>query len=418
MEKLLLVLVVILAVLSIAQIAKMYQITTDITKKREEDVSPTATKVNANLLLLFMIVLFVTFIWQLIAFQDVLLPEPASEHGVLTDRLFNINWLILIPAFFIVNFLLFFFAWKYRYDKNRKALYLAHNNTLEMVWTIIPSIVLVFIIIYGLLTWNKIMDDPSEDAIFVELYAKQYDWTARYVGDDNVMGESNYSLITGTNPLGLLSEATLKEKIQELNDGIARLEDRIANEVMPDSRVKEQKDKIGMLTRQRARVINYMESGVDYDASYDDRIARGEFHIPVGKEVSFQIRSRDVIHSAYMPHFRAQMNAVPGMTTRFTFVPTITTDSMRSLLDDEEFNYVLLCNKVCGSAHYNMQMDIVVDTEEDYLAWLAEQRTFAEAIGIVDEEEEAEGEEAVEPEGDGAEEGEEEEEKQLANNNQ
>lgn len=407
------VLVVILAVLSIAQIAKMYQITTDITKRREEDESPTATRVNANLLLLFMIALFVTFIWQMIAFRDVLLPAPASEHGALTDRLFNINWLILIPAFFAVNFLLFFFAWKYRYDKNRKALYLAHNNTLEMVWTVIPSIVLVFIIIYGLLTWNKIMDDPSDDAIFVELYAKQYDWTARYTGDDNVMGESNYTLITGTNPLGLLSEVTLREKVQELNDEIARLEERIATEVMPDSRVKELKDRIGMRTRQRARVINFMESGVDYSASYDDRIARGEFHIPVGKEVSFQIRSRDVIHSAYMPHFRAQMNAVPGMTTRFTFVPTITTDSMRTLLGDEEFNYVLLCNKVCGSAHYNMQMDIVVDTEEDYMAWLEEQRTFAEAIGIVDEEEE---EEAAEPEGDSAEEV--EEEKQLAKNNQ
>lgn len=402
--------VVILAVISIAQIAKMYQITTDISKKKEEDISPTSTRVNANLLLLFMIVLFVTFIWQVVAFKDVLLPTAASEHGVLTDRLFNINWLILIPAFFIVNFLLFYFAWKYRYDKNRKALYLAHNNTLEMVWTIIPSIVLVFIIIYGLLTWNKIMDDPSEDAIFIELYSKQFDWTARYAGDDNVMGESNYTLITGTNPLGLLSKETLDEKVQELNDEIKRLEERIASEIMPDSRVKELKDRIGMRKRQRARVINFKESGVDYSAAYDDRIARGEFHIPVGKEVSFQIRSRDVIHSAYMPHFRAQMNAVPGMTTRFTFVPTITTDSMRTILGDEEFNYVLLCNKVCGSAHYNMQMDIIVDTEEDYLAWLEEQRTFAEAIGLGGEEED------IEPDGESAEEV--EEEKQLAQKNQ
>jgi len=83
-----------------------------------------------------------------------------------------------------------------------------------------------------------------------------------------------------------------------------------------------------------------------------------------------------------MPHFRAQMNAVPGMTTQFKFVPTITTSEMREQLDDAEFNYVLLCNKVCGSAHYNMQMDIIVVTEQEYENWLAEQKTFAASLGI------------------------------------
>lgn len=382
MDKLLLVLVIVLVVISIAQIAKMYQVTSEMTKKREEDISPTSNRVNANLLLLFMIALFVTFIWQMVAFKDVLLPIAASEHGVLTDRLFNINWLILIPAFFIVNFLLFFFAWKYRYNKERKALYLAHNNTLELVWTIIPSIVLVFIIIYGLLTWNKIMDDPSEDALHVELYSKQFDWTARYAGTDQKMGEANFALISAENPLGLLTKVTLDSKVAELNEEIAGLERRIAEEIMPDSRVKELEDRIGMRKRQRARVINYNEGGMDFSAALDDKVVRGEFHIPVGREVNFQIRSRDVIHSAYMPHFRAQMNAVPGMTTQFKFVPTITTKDMRESLGDPEFNYVLLCNKVCGSAHYNMQMDIIVDTEEDYLKWIEEQGTFSAALGI------------------------------------
>lgn len=382
MDKILLVLVIVLVIISIAQIAKMYQVTADMTKKREEDISPTSNRVNANLLLFFMIALFITFIWQMIAFKDVLLPVAASEHGVLTDRLFNINWLILIPAFFIVNFLLFFFAWKYRYNKERKALYLAHNNTLELVWTIIPSIVLVFIIIYGLLTWNKIMDDPSEDALHVELYSKQFDWTARYAGTDGKMGESNFALISVENPLGLLTKVTLDAKVAELNEEIARLERRIAEEIMPDSRVKEMEERIGMRKRQRARVINYNEGGIDFSAALDDKVVRGEFHIPVGREVNFQIRSRDVIHSAYMPHFRAQMNAVPGMTTQFKFVPTITTKEMRENLGDPEFNFILLCNKVCGSAHYNMQMDIIVDTEEDYLKWMEEQGTFAAALGI------------------------------------
>ena len=103
---------------------------------------------------------------------------------------------------------------------------------------------------------------------------------------------------------------------------------------------------------------------------------KGEFHLPVGREVEFVFRSRDVIHSAYMPHFRAQMNTVPGVPTRFKMTPTITTDSMRTVLDDPDFNYVLLCNKVCGAAHFNMQMKVVVESEEEYNAWLESQEEF------------------------------------------
>jgi cytochrome c oxidase subunit 2 len=108
----------------------------------------------------------------------------------------------------------------------------------------------------------------------------------------------------------------------------------------------------------------------------DDQIVKGEFHLPVGREVEFVFRSRDVIHSAYMPAFRAQMNTVPGVPTRFKMTPTITTDSMRTALNDPDFDYVLLCNKVCGAAHFNMQMKVVVETEEQYEAWLSEQSEF------------------------------------------
>ena len=79
-----------------------------------------------------------------------------------------------------------------------------------------------------------------------------------------------------------------------------------------------------------------------------------------------------------MPHFRAQMNCVPGVKTQFNFVPTITTKEMKKITNNEDFNYILLCNKICGAAHYNMQMDIIVESKEDYEKWLAEQKQFAE----------------------------------------
>jgi cytochrome c oxidase subunit 2 len=134
--------------------------------------------------------------------------------------------------------------------------------------------------------------------------------------------------------------------------------------------------------------------GVDTnDVAYnDDILVKNEFHIPKGREVVFQFRSRDVIHSAYMPHFRAQMNCVPGQVTSFRFKPTISTAEMRkdpqvmrnideinSIRvkkgeDPIEFDYILLCNKICGASHYNMQMKIVVDEPKDYETWLAKQK--------------------------------------------
>jgi cytochrome c oxidase subunit II len=204
-------------------------------------------------------------------------------------------------------------------QKKTKATFFAHSTKLEMIWTVIPAIVLAVIIIYGLKVWNNITSDPSSSDVVIELYAKQFDWTARYAGKDNTLGKTNYKLIADDNPLALVKEDA---------------------------------------------------------ASNDDKIVKGEFHIPVGKRVMFKFRSRDVIHSAYMPHFRAQMNCVPGMETQFHFKPVITTAQMKQKLNNPNFEYILLCNKICGATHFNMQMNIVVDSPEEYEAWLAKQKTF------------------------------------------
>ena len=140
---------------------------------------------------------------------------------------------------------------------------------------------------------------------------------------------------------------------------------------------------------------------------FDDIVVQ-ELHLPAGREVIFKMRSQDVLHSAYMPHFRAQMNCVPGMITEFAFIPTITTEEIRQNEDikakvkkinairrensqaliakGEEplepyvFDYLLLCNKICGASHYNMQMKIVVETQEEFEKWMMDQQTFAEVI--------------------------------------
>ena len=135
-------------------------------------------------MLLFMFAFFGSFIWLLVEYKDSFLPPSASAHGVLTDQLLNFNWIIVILVFIVTNALLFFFSFKYYDRPGAKAYYFPHDNKLEMIWTVIPAIVLAVIIIWGLRTWNDTTAPSSEDALVIEFYSKQFDWTARYPGPD------------------------------------------------------------------------------------------------------------------------------------------------------------------------------------------------------------------------------------------
>jgi cytochrome c oxidase subunit 2 len=106
----------------------------------------------------------------------------------------------------------------------------------------------------------------------------------------------------------------------------------------------------------------------------DDKMAR-EVHLVIDEPVLLKFRSQDVIHSAFLPHFRVQMNCVPGMTTQFGFTPTKTTVQMKES-EGDDFEYILLCNKICGASHYNMQMKFIVETQEEYDIWLTSQENL------------------------------------------
>lgn len=323
MEHYLIYAVIILGVIAFARLVKVFELTAQLKGNEEEKVTQNDNRVNAALMPLFMISFYAFIYWQIKEYGQFILPEAASKHGADIDKLWDFNIIIISLVFVLTNTVLFIFAWKYYYRKGNKATFFAHSTKLEMVWTIIPAIVLAIIISYGLKTWNSITTViDTKGTVLIELYAKQFDWTARYAGDDNTLGRSNYKLIGDGNDLAL-----------DTTDA----------------------------------------------ANMDDKLVKSEFHIPVNKEVLFKFRSRDVIHSAYMPHFRAQMNCVPGMETQFHFVPTITTEEMRKKLNNPTFDYILLCNKICGAGHYNMQMKIIVESEADYMKWIATQQTFAQS---------------------------------------
>jgi len=352
MTSLLVIIVLVLLSVAVWQLTKIFDLTQVGTHVDNTQVANDKdNNVQGYLMFGFLAFIYIFTIYGLLTWGHLVLGKPASEHGVDVDRLMNITWVLIFTVQAITQVLLHYFAFKYRGKKEQKALYFADNDKLEFIWSVIPAGVLAVLILYGLYAWTNIMFvDADEDVMVVELYAKQFQWEARYSGDDNVLGKANVRYIEGVNTMGV-----------DLSDPNAQ----------------------------------------------DDKQA-SELHIPKGKKIVFKLRSQDVLHSAYMPHFRAQMNCVPGMVTQFAFTPTVTTAEMRadekmvkkvadinairakksiqlqaegkSALDSYAFDYLLLCNKICGASHYNMQMKIVVDTPEDYKKWISAQKTLAQAV--------------------------------------
>lgn len=351
MTAFLVVLVIILFGVAVWQMNKIFQLAktkADITSEIANDKD---NNINGWLMLMFVLFIYGICIVSFWKYGRVMLPEAASEHGVDVDQLWLISMILIFVVGIFTQWVLHYFAFKYRGRKGQRATFYADNDKLEFIWTIIPVIVLAGLIIYGLYTWTDIMNvDPEDDPMVVELYAYQFDWRARYSGNDNTLGEANVRLIEGANQLGVDTS----------------------------------------------------------DPNAQDDIIVNELHLPAGRKILFKMRSQDVLHSAYMPHFRAQMNCVPGMITQFAFTPVITTLEMRErkemvdkvnrinairsekskklvangdeALEPYIFDYLLLCNKICGITHFNMQMKIVVDTQEEYDAWIAQQATVAQTL--------------------------------------
>ena len=254
-----------------------------------------------------------------------------------------------------------------------KASYITHNNKLEFFWTAIPAVVLLVLISYGLSVWGKIVNQDISNAMVIEIYAKQFNWTARYSGDDNKLGRADVRFVQGKNELGVIAKNTKEIQIMNIENKIQSLQEQQSNNSNPAEN-KIISKRIKKLENKKKTMITYfITTDLDKLLAAEDDIVTKELHLPVGKQVLFKFRSQDVIHSAYLPHFRVQMNCVPGTTTQFAFTPTITTAEMKKELGDENFEYILLCNKICGTAHYNMQMKVIVETEEEYNEWLLQQ---------------------------------------------
>jgi len=376
-NKLIILLVIVLGAIAVAQLVRIYEISAKLRKNEEHEISNRDNNLNARMMFGFMIAFFAFFIYLMTTYGWTGRGSAASDEGVEMDWLLNLNFVIVIAIFFFTNFLLFFFTWRYVRKPGVPAFYYPHNNKLEMLWTVVPAIVLAVIIILGLQTWNRLSGPSTPEAEKIELFSKQFDWTARYAGADNTLGLYDYKLTLDNNELALLTTNTIDSSLNNMlngSTGIRSLQKLLNNRdtVFSDSTLNVLRTDLSRKER-LYRFMTQMKQNhnAKLDASaWDDIIQKDTLYLCKGQEYEIALRAKDVIHSAYFPHFRAQMNAVPGMATRLKFTPNKTTAEMRREKNDEKFNYILMCNKICGGAHYKMKMIVVVLDKPAYKKWM------------------------------------------------
>ncbi len=276
-------------------------------------------KINAYMLISFLIVGLIGVWWcNELFYSKTLFPAgAASEMGQKIDLMLYITIGVTGVVFFITQILLFWFAFKYRQDDNRKVFYFPHNTQLELLWTTVPAIFLTVLVVFGLKYWFKITSEAPKDAVVVEVTGHQFGWEFRYPGPDNILGRKNYKLTKGANSLG----------------------------------------------------VDFSDS-----ASLDDIHVSGTMHLPVGKPVKFIIGAQDVIHDVGLPHFRMKMDAVPGIPTTMWFTPLYTTEEMKQRTGNPNFTYEISCDQMCGKGHFSMRGVIIVESEADYKNWLSQQK--------------------------------------------
>ncbi|MFN4006787.1 MAG: cytochrome c oxidase subunit II [Chitinophagaceae bacterium] len=319
MSMYLIIAVIVLVFLVIFQIAKASEYVSVL--KGEEKTRKQSNKINAFLMVAFLVLgLIGVYVCHELYYGKTLFPQgSASVQGEKVDSMFM--WTVAITGivFFITQIILFWFSYKYQENPKRKVFYFAHNNTMELVWTVIPAIALTILVVIGLRNWFEFTSEAPREALKVEVVGKQFGWLFRYPGKDGVFGKKYYKNINEaqSNPLG-------------------QIWDDKANE--------------------------------------DDVVLTQTMYIVKDRPVKLIIGSRDVIHDVGLPHFRMKMDAVPGIPTTIWFTPKYTTKEMKERTNNPNFQYEISCDQMCGNGHYSMKGVIEVVTQAEYDAWIASQK--------------------------------------------
>ena len=304
--------------------------------KGEKKAFEQNNKINGFLMVVFL-VLGLIGVWYCnkALYPKTLMPYPsASEHGEKIDTMMLFTIGVTGAVFIVTQILLFWFAYKYQYSDKRKAFYFPHNNKLEVLWTTVPAIALCGLVGVGLYYWFAITGEAPSNSMQVEITGRQFGWIYRYPGKDNTFGKKYFRMIDEAegNMLGML----WKDSTMETPTG---------------------------------------EQHIKADPTgYDDIIQTTAMYLIKDQPVKLIINSRDVIHDVGLPHFRMKMDAVPGTPTTMWFTPKYTTDEMKKITNNPNFEYEIACDQMCGNGHYSMKGLIKVVTRDEFILWRAKQQ--------------------------------------------
>jgi cytochrome c oxidase subunit 2 len=311
-----LIAIVVLIFLVIFQISKASEYVSIL--KGEEKSRKQNNKINGFFMIAFLIagLIGVWYCNKLYYPKTLFIQGAASKEGKNIDTMLWITIGVTGAVFFATQILLFWFSFRYQESDKRKPLYFKESNKLELIWTGIPAIVLTVLIVFGLKYWFKFTSDAPRGSQLVEITGHQFGWEIRYPGKDGVLGRKNYKLTDPAkgNPLG----------------------------------------------------VDWADA-----ASHDDIHVATIMHVVVNRPVKLVINSQDVIHDVGLPHFRMKMDAVPGTPTTMWFTPIYTTAQMKDKTRNPDFTYEIACDQLCGRSHYTMRGVIVVESQEDFDAYMA-----------------------------------------------
>ncbi len=238
-------------------------------------------------------------------------PPAASQHAPQVDRMMNYLLLTTGVMLLIGHFVLGFFVWKF--SRRQPVTQRLATARTERRWSVAVGIIVALVaeggVLYlGLPLWGQFygLAAPA-DAVRIEVTAEEFSWNIRYPGQDGAFGRTEPELISLNNPIGLDATDT---------------------------------------------------------AAKDDLLLLAEFYLPIDKPASIRLRSKDVLHSFYLPHFRVKQDAVPGMSIDIWFVPT------------KEGDYELVCTELCGFGHYQMRGLLHVVGEQEFQQFLTEEPPF------------------------------------------
>lgn len=318
-----------LVLILLFQVSKAGEYLGELRGEKPEEVNGKAVSTNNNfqgtMFLVTLVLGMAAIIYSVFFYADkfLFLKEPMAFHSISINSMYFATLFAIIPVFIATHILLFWFAFKYRRDENRSAVFYPDNNKLEMLWIGVPAVVMVFLVLRGMQSWLQItnIDSPkAKNAMIIEATAQQFKWDIRYSGADNVLGVKRVQWMTQENPYGL------------------DWEDKAVN---------------------------------------DDFMPIGDIVLLKDRPVLVKINSLDVLHNFYLPHFNVKMDAVPGIPTQFWFIPTKSSEEAKVIFNDPDFVYELACAELCGKSHFNMRRElVVVETEAEYNAWVAEQKTM------------------------------------------